>query len=177
MALSHWGQNANSQQAGFNKKYKKFNKNPKGGKQPLWKEQCTCCKEERHWKKDCPELKHKKEKQWNKNGSLSNDRKRAALRMNEEAQGLHGTWGAQFQFLHRSPMTVGNELIDFLIDADVTSGGTENISIHLGHGSLWRSTQNGLFFRSLECQPGDLTLEHTFLYILEWFSFGWRSPL
>lgn len=27
--------------------------------------------------------------------------------------------------------------------------------------------QNCLFFRSLECQPGDLTLEQTFLYILE----------
>ena len=34
--------------------------NPKRGEPPLGKEQYAYCKEEGHWKKDCPRLKHKK---------------------------------------------------------------------------------------------------------------------
>ena len=33
--------------------------NPKRGKALLGKEQCAYCKEEEHWKRDCPRLKLK----------------------------------------------------------------------------------------------------------------------
>ena len=46
-------------------------------------------------------------------------------------------------------VTVGNELIDFLIDTGVAysmvnQGGTETISIHPRHGSVWGKTKSVL---------------------------------
>ena len=43
--------------------------NPERGKSPLGREQCAYCKEEGHWKKDCPRLKNKKENNKRKIGA------------------------------------------------------------------------------------------------------------
>ena len=50
-------------------------------------------------------------------------------------------------------VTVGNELTDFLIDTGVAhsvvnQGGTETISIHPRHGSVWRRTKSVLLTTS-----------------------------
>ena len=42
----------------------------------MGKEQCAYCKEEGHWKTNCPKLKNKKD---NKRKSLSNGKKRRTL--------------------------------------------------------------------------------------------------
>ena len=65
-----------------------------------------------HWKTDCPRLKHKKK---NRDESLSYDRKRGTL-VNEEARGSLGLEVPNSLQEPRVKLTVGDELINFLID-------------------------------------------------------------
>ena len=69
-------------------------------------------------------------------------------------------------------MTVGNELIDFLVDTGTTysvlntklAKKTSRMTPVTG---LSGETQDGSFLQPLECQVGDSTLKHSFPYMLE----------
>lgn len=159
-------------------------RNLRRGKPLLGREQQTYCKGERHWKTGCPGIRNEKE---------NNDRKTGASHMVEREEHSDEWRGPRSPLDLRHPVPVSPQepwgtstggKVDWLSDrygwntlCGKHHGGTESISIHLGHDSFWTSTQL-FFWQTLECQLGDLTLNHSILHMPVCpVSFGPRSPL
>ena len=146
----------------------------KGGKHHLGKNQCACCKEEGHWKREFPE---KDKRAWKK------EKRESTQMVNREENSDEG-WRCLGTLLDRkhpiliSPqepwaqLTVGNKWVAFVVDTGaiysvLNTKLAQKMSISTPITGVAGKIQNCAFPQPLEFHIGDLTLKHSFLYMPE----------